>query len=45
MRVLHKTQGLKINIDFCVLLQRLMLLEIATLLRIISPLYIADKSC
>lgn len=43
MRVLHKPQGLKINIDFCILLERLMLLEIATLLVIISPLYIGDK--
>lgn len=42
-RVLHKTQGLKINTDFSILLERLMLLKIATILVIISPLYIADK--
>lgn len=43
LRFLHKTQGLKINTDFCILPERLMLLEILTILVIISPLYIADK--
>lgn len=43
LRILQKTQGLKINTDFCILLQRIMLLGIATILVIISPLYITDK--
>lgn len=43
LRVLHKPQGFKINTDFCILPERLMLLEIATISVIISPLYIGDK--
>lgn len=43
LRVLHKPQGLKINTDFCILLKRLMLLEEATILVIISAMYITDK--